>query len=396
MIKKNKSLSARVETLAKNYVKTNTFPSIEWLIHKSGHILSEGFIKSPRLTSKIQLEHVPIYRIYSMTKPIIAFAGLIALEQQKIKLSDPVAKYIESFHNIKVLSKSNSLKTPDRAIILDDLFTHRSGLSYGFNRFCPVGKKYYISGLINNSQLSLKAFVKKISEFPIAFEPGTAWRYSLSTDVLARVLEVVFGTSIENILFKFIFKPVGMIDTRYYVSDNHISRVMPVYGEENLDKTTDIQFKISDMPLANVESFYPSERLKVKPRGGHGLFSTAADYARFANMLLTGKTQSGERLISHKMLKFSLKNRLYKKQRPLFIDTNEQYGYGWNLLGRVMKDTARSLSLSNKGEYGWAGAASTYFWIDPEYEITGIVMSQFLGSEISLGEEIKSITYTTI
>ena len=385
-----------IKNLAETLIKAEEFSTIEWLICQSGNTLSKGFVKSKNSKFSHTGKKNPIYRIYSMTKPIVSFATLIGVEQNKIKLYDNVSTYIDSFKNVKVLSKNGCLQDPMRPITIEDLLTHRSGLSYGFNRFCPVGQKYAQDGLINKNHLNLADFVDKIAEFPIAFEPGTAWRYSVSTDVLARVLEIVFEDGIENILKNCVFNQLDMNDTDFYVPNEKLPRLVPMSGDPNLDKITDINDIPPDLTETNMDGFYPSDRLRGQPRGGHGLFSTVADYQKFAKLLLNGETTSGKRIISPAMLHFSLQNRISREQMPLYIDTIPQNGYGWSLLGRIMENTSKSLTLANKGEHGWAGAATTYFWVDPQYDLTGVVMSQLLGSRFSLGEEIRSKTYTLI
>ncbi len=385
-----------IENIARKNLQEGQYKDLEWIIKKSGKEISRGLIGTREHLKNIPNSSNPIYRIYSMTKPLISFAALRAVEMQKLQLYDRVDKFIDGFGDCRILKKNGRLKKSFHPMTIEHLLTHRSGLSYGFNRNCYVGQNYAKDCLIHNSQLPLKDFVNKIAEYPLAFEPGTQWRYSLSIDVLAYILELIFDDDLENILSALITEPLEMKDTKYFVPKTKANRIMPIYGEPNLDKVTDEKSSKTDLQKASLDDFYPHDKARYQARGGHGLFSTASDYSKFAEMLLDGKDTYGKPMLSKVMLDFVLKNRLKYDQIPIMIDEVPHCGYGWNLLGRIMVNSNESLIAGNNGEFGWSGAASTYFWVDPTLKVTGVLMTQVLGSTAPIGENFRATSYTCL
>ena len=199
-----------------------------------------------------------------------------------------------------VLTSSGKLEHAKTLISIEQLLTHKSGLSYGFEAGCPVGNLYARAKLLHQSDLDLKEFIREISKFPLAFHPGEGWRYSVSTDVLAGVLEIVYQRPICQILQETVFEPLDMKETKFFVDEKDSHRLIEIYGDDNIDSTAIFRDRTNKLIKSNVEDFYPSGRLKAKPRGGHGLFSTVADYNKFVSMLCTGLDKSGNRFISRK------------------------------------------------------------------------------------------------
>ena len=210
------------------------------------------------------------------------------------------------------------------------------------------------------------------------------------------MLEIVYQRPICQILQETVFEPLDMKETKFFVDEKDSHRLIEIYGDDNIDSTAIFRDRTNKLIKANVEDFYPSGQLKAKPRGGHGLFSTVADYNKFVSMLCTGLDKGGNRFISEKMMEFALINRVDKENLPLVIDTFELPGYGYNLIGRVMVDQSKALSLTGKNEFGWSGAGSTYFWVDREESLTGIIMAQYLWSKIPFAEEIKAAVYQAL
>ena len=333
-----------------------------------------------------------------MTKPIVSVAAIKAIEMGLLRLYDPVAMYFDCFKSQMVLTASGVMEHAKTLINIEQLLTHKSGLSYGFNTGCAVGNLYARAGIVHKSHLDLDSFVSEVSKFPLAFHPGEGWRYSLSTDVLAGVLEKVFGKGIDEILKEIIFDPIDMKETSFFVTGKEKSRIAKIYGKENIDDPAIFSSKFNKLDVANIEDIYPSDQTLVKARGGHGLFSTIGDYNKFAGMLCTGLDKYGHPFISDRMMNFALLNRVDSKYRPLVIDNYEIPfdGYGYNLLGRVMVDQSKARFLTGRNEFGWAGAASTYFWVDRDENLTGVIMAQYLGSTIPFAEEIKSTVYQAL
>ena len=235
--------------------------------------------------------------------------------------------------------------------------------------------------------------MQKLASQPLAFQPGSQFRYSVATDVLAHVLEKASGERLGELLRRAIFDPLHMNDTGFHIADDAASRLMPMYGVDNIKDLSPISPPMAQtLNPIDVEAMYPSNNPQFS-RGGHGLFSTTADYIKFATFLLSGQTTEGQTLLSRTMLKMLQANRIPPHQLPLRIGLGELPGYGWGLGVRVMMNTGQAMSLTNNGEFGWAGAASTYFWVDPSENMVGVIMTQYLGSILPMSEEMRVAAY---
>jgi CubicO group peptidase (beta-lactamase class C family) len=233
----------------------------------------------------------------------------------------------------------------------------------------------------------------RIAEQPIAFQPGTQYRYSVATDVLAHVIEKAAGRGIDELMKEYIFDPLGMHDTAYFVPAEKRARLMPMFGITDITQLVSLKPRPQELTSADVEEMYPSNRPGQFRRGGHGLFSTLDDYTRFARMLLNGKTQDGKTILSRKMIELMRANRIPASQLPLTIGPQALGGYGWGLGVRVMIDIGQANTLTGDGELGWSGAASTYFWVDPNEAMTGVVMTQYLGSMLPMTDDVRVAAY---
>ncbi len=385
----------RIKKIAQNYVDSGDYSSIEWLIYHRGSILDSDKVGYACFDNKTSFPDTPIYRIYSMTKPIVSAMALILMEQGRLHLYDPIAKFIPGFKQTDILDSNGNQTPANSSITVDHLLTHRSGLSYGFLPGCPVGKLYQEHNLAEDGNRSLAEYIDILSTLPIAFEPGSRWHYSCSTDVLARIIEIALDESLDKILQHYLFEPLGMHETGFFVADENMSRLMPMYGK-SLDQILDDPFSTPPLKQRDCDSAYPALKDAMTTRGGHGLFSTAKDYLEFALMTRHGKTQSGRTLISRKMLEFAWHNRLPTTLIPIAVGPLPSPGYGWNLLGRVMVNPGDAIHLTGVGEGGWAGAAGTYYWVDRTEDFVGIVMTQHLGNVSPMRNNIQSAAYQAI
>lgn len=385
----------RIEQVARHYTDAAAFSSIEWLIYQRGSILDAGNVGYACREENTPVPDTPIYRIYSMTKPIVSAMGLILMEQGRLHLFDPVAKFIPGFKRPDILN-THGIRAPAHGpITVEHLFTHRSGLSYGFMPGCPVGELYRKHNLAEDGSRSLAEYVDILSTLPIAFEPGSRWHYSCSTDVLARIIEIVMNESLDKVLQRYLFDPLGMHETGFFVANDNLSRLMPMHGQ-SLDEILGDPFSIPPLKRRDCEAAYPSNPATATARGGHGLFSTAKDYLEFALMTRYGKSRSGRTLISRKMLEFAWHNRLPTNLIPIAVGPFPSPGYGWNLLGRVMVNPGDAIHLTGNGEGGWAGAAGTYYWVDRSEDFVGIVMTQNLGIVSPMRNDMQSAAYQAI
>ena len=386
---------SRIAQVAQHYTDAAAFSSIEWLIYQRGSILEAGNVGYACREEKTPVPDTPIYRIYSMTKPIVSAMGLILMEQGRLHLFDPVAKFIPGFKRPDILN-THGIRAPAHGpITVEHLFTHRSGLSYGFMPGCPVGELYRKHNLAEDGSRSLAEYVDILSTLPIAFEPGSRWHYSCSTDVLARIIEIVMNESLDQVLQRYLFEPLGMHETGFFVANDNLSRLMPMHGQ-SLDEILGDPFSNPPLKRRDCEAAYPSNPVTATARGGHGLFSTAKDYLEFALMTRYGKSRSGRTLISRKMLEFAWHNRLPTNLIPIAVGPFPSPGYGWNLLGRVMVNPGDAIHLTGNGEGGWAGAAGTYYWVDRSEDFVGIVMTQNLGIVSPMRNDMQSAAYQAI
>lgn len=380
---------AGVKRRADQMISDEQFCGIAWQFSHDQDVLESGqagWLDAPGGTP---LPEDALYRIYSMTKPIVSVLALQLLEEGALRLTDPVAYYLPEFANMKVLHPDGVERPAQTLMCVEHLLTHRSGLSYDFLPRCEVAAQYQDANLMERADRNLQDFVQTISGYPLAFEPGTQWRYSVSIDVLGRVLEEASGRSLEVLMEDRIFKPCGMKDTGFTVAQSQQHRLAAMYGARRLGQVPKMSDGPQTLTTLDVSSSHPLNAPDTFVRGGHGLYSTTQDYQKFLPVLMKGLTPSGERLLSPVMLDAMWVNRIPLHQQPLAIGDGPMPGYGWNLTGRVMVNLGSAYSLTLPDEGGWSGAASTYFFVHRGSGLNGIVMTQYLGSMIPIADDLR-------
>ena len=391
-----------LNNLLSYYVDQGFFPGIQWQININNEKYS-GKYGFNNIETKEDVYENSIYRIWSMTKPIIAVASLQLIEEKKINLEDPITEYLPEFKDIQVMKKKDgSIRDVEKIIeypTIKDLLLHTAGFSYNFLAD-PVGKEYDRIRLFNSDTTTLEEEIKILAKAPLLFQPNTSWRYSVSMDVLARIIEIVRGESLRKILDKKIFYPLNMKDTGFSVSKENQKRVMVSYEFDPLKKK--LSELISD-PQKIGNYGYPLN-INSYARGGHGLFSSLNDYSIFAKMLHTGKSEKGEQVLNNQTLKLISTNFLDPKFFPIEIATigivkDENYvngleGYGWGLGCRTLLDPSKQNNLGSIGEFGWAGAASTYFLVDNNKNLSATIMTQVLFGNPELSRQFYSYIYS--
>lgn len=323
-----------------------------------------------------------IFRIASMTKPVTSVAIMMLFEENKLFLTDPVSKFIPAFKSMAVLEDGKPVAAR-RAITIRDLLTHRSGITYGFLNGGAVGAGYRKNGVIDGlttTTMTLEENINKLGAEPLISHPGAAFNYSLSTDVLGRIVEVASGQPLNVFFRERIFKPLKMIDTDFHVPQSKWSRFVTVYSPDG---------KGGIRPMTDPEAFgnthmSPWEYYKEGKTyfsGGAGLASTASDYARFCNMLLNGGALDGERLLSPKTIELMTANHSADVPHPLpLVGAGRDWGLGF----QVVTDLASTQTLGSPGMYGWSGIYGTIFWIDPKEKLVSIMMVQrYPGSTVA-------------
>ena len=339
-----------------------------------------------------------MYRIYSMTKPITSVALMMLVEQGLLQLTDPVSKFIKSFGETRVWNTGTILKPMTAALTepmrVWHLLTHTSGLTYGFNYADVVDDMYrragFETGVAYND--SLEVVCDKIAALPLVFQPGSSWNYSMATDVVGRIIEVVSKMPLDEFLEKNIFAPLGMKDTAFCVPGEKHSRLASLYRYDEINHS-----KIK------LESFGNSSLEKPKfLSGGGGLISTAGDYFKFIKML-EGRGKLGEvRLLSSRTFEMMVMNYLPNNAdistfgRPLgeeiFYD-----GLGFGLGFSVVVDQAKTRVACPNGTFAWGGMASTVFWVDPVNEISAMFFTQLIpSSTYPIRQYLRSLVYAAI
>jgi CubicO group peptidase (beta-lactamase class C family) len=391
----------RIRPAMQAYVDRGVYAGINTLVARRGKVIHAGEFGWRDKEAGAAMTADTIFRLYSMTKPIICTALMTLLEEGRFRLIDPLAKYIPAFGAVKVLEADGSLVPPVRPILIRDLMTHMSGLSYHFVENAGVGKMYTEAKLLGADH-SLEAVIDDLARFPLAFQPGSRWRYSVGIDVAARIIEVISGRPLGGFLRERLFEPLGMTDTGFGVPTAQRGRVAAMYGRPDVlaaGVTMGSEF-LAWMAGVNdrldVSKSYPVDSPDMFVRGGHGLFSTIGDYFRFAQMLANGGELEGERIIGRKTLELMHSNYVPASLLPLEIGGLPMPGYGFGLGSRVLLDIAQSSAPGSVGEFGWSGAAKTHYWVDPKEEMVGLFMTQSMMGFDLPEFDLRALAYQAI
>ncbi len=352
------------------YVDEKKLAGISTLVARRGKVVHFEHVGMADINAGTSISAETIFRIYSMTKPITSVAALMLMEEGRFRLNDPVKEYLPEFKENRVLDTTGMLVTPAQPMTIRHLFTHTAGLSYGFDENFLIDRHYQqqVWGAIrSNPEMTLAAWIGAIAQMPLAYHPGTRYRYSVATDVLGYLVEVVSGMGFADFLQQRIFAPLGMVDTFFAVPAEKLDRFAANYGPQEGGG-----LKVIDTPR---ESQYA--RSTPRPSGGGGLLSTTPDYLRFAQMLLNGGEFDGVRLLGRKSVELMTTNHL---PDGIFVDNDPKSGLGFGLGVSLLLDLGKGQTLGSVGNYGWGGAANTNFWIDPKEALLGIIMLQFMPS----------------
>ena len=336
-----------------------------------------------------------IYRIYSMTKPITTVAALMLYEEGCFQLDDPVANFIPAFAGTKVFASGDAESFTTiplaRPITVHDLMIHTSGLTYGFQHEHAVDALYRRRRIEFNANVGpLAEVVEAAAAQPLVFQPGTRWNYSISTDVLGRLVEVWSGVPLDTFFAERIFGPLGMSDTGFQVPEGQDDRFASNYLRTDGDGLA-----LAD-PAGASRFLAPAATLS----GGGGLVSTAADYLRFLRMLRGRGSLEGARLLGRKSVELMTMNHLpgdlADMGRPRFAEMPFA-GIGFGLGVSVMLDPAKARILGSPGEYAWGGMASTTFWVDPAEDLIVLLLTQLMpSSAYPIRRELRALTYQAL
>jgi CubicO group peptidase (beta-lactamase class C family) len=395
---------ARIKPVMQSYVDQHGFAGISTMLARRGHVIHFEQVGWQDRESQTAILPDTIFRIYSMTKPIVSAALMTLFEEGRFRLFDPLAKFLPAFGKMRVLTKTTNSDVQEfdliRPITLRDLLTHTAGLTYDFLVDSPVSELYRQARIMGDAQRTLEATISELARLPLAYQPGSKWQYSVAFDVVARLIEVISGQPLQEFLAERLFTPLGMTDTGFSVPLEKRARIATMYGHPDIAVNSIGQifeaWKSGLNERREVEGTYPSTDARTFARGGHGLFSTAGDYMRFAQMLLNRGELDGVRILAPKIVDFMHMNHVASALLPLEIGGIALGGYGFGLGSRVLLNVAESGIPSSVGEFGWAGAAKTYYWVDRQEQLIGIMMTQYMAGFDQPEKDFQALSYQAL
>jgi CubicO group peptidase (beta-lactamase class C family) len=379
----------RVIDVIKADVDKRIIPGAVVVVARHGKIALFETVGARDPATKVPMTKDTIFRIYSMSKPITSVAAMVLWEDGKFNLAEPVSKYIPQMGGLKVgveKKDENGKPTLDlvpatRDMTIHDLFRHTSGLTYGF--FGPgLVKKMYVEAKVWNDYPSNAELVDRLGKLPLAYQPGTTWDYSHSTDVLGRLVEVISRQSLYQFEKERLLDPLGMNDTSFYVTDKvKQSRIAEPFPD---DRSIGVDAQFNDPRV-----------VQAAESGGGGMVGTAMDYARFCQLLLNGGTLDGKRILGPKTVAYMTVDHLgtVVAPGPLYLPGA---GFGFGLGFAVRKDAGVSPFAGSVGEYNWGGAGGTYFWVDPKEDMFVVFMMQSPKQRVAYRYLLKDMIYSAI
>lgn len=375
----DKARLERIGVWMQRYVEAGRYAGSSVLVARHGQIAYTATTGKRSLETGAAWEPDTLARIYSMTKPVTSVAVMLLYEEGLIRLDDPVDAYLPELASRQVLrsdAKTLADTVPSRVRpSLHHLLTHRSGLTYGFNGGL-LGPAYAQGKIgIDPGAGGLAKLIAQLAPLPLEFEPGSRWHYSVATDVLGRIVEVVSGEPFDRFIARRILEPLGMSETGFAVPESRLGRLASLYV-----KTGDGKAKLVETGEASAHR----EGKVDTPLGGAGLLSTLPDYWRFMEMLRGGGTFRGERVIGPRTLRLMTSNALEGEIAaigPREWSQTSFEGVGFGLGVWVMLDPARAHMSGSPGDYGWGGMASTVAWVDPVEDLVAIFLTQMLPSD---------------
>ena len=379
----------RIDDIIKHGVEAQRIPGAVVAIARQGKLAYFRAFGMQNTVTRTPMRTDTIFRIYSMTKPIVSVGAMAFHEEAKFYFSEPVAKYIPVLKNMTVAveqiiddsGNSEVLMVPARRpITIHDLFRHTSGFTYGFFGTSVARRLLKESGIgdLNFLDVPLKEFIDRLAQLPLAYQPGTHWEYGRSTDVLGHLLEVISDKDLDSLLQERLFGPLQMIDTGFWVPEGDWGRIA-----EPLEN-------ISEPELIDIT------RAPELLSGGHGLVSTAGDYLRFCQMLLNGGTLDGAQILGPKTIQYMMANHLSEqisRAGPYYLPGP---GYGFGLGFGVREADGISAWPGSEKEFFWGGYAGTYFWVDPVEQLVVVLMTQSVVNRNHYRMVLRNLVYQAI
>lgn len=385
----------RLDTHFQRYVDDGRLPFVQVAVTRGGQTAHSVAMGLRDVEAALAIEDNTLLRIYSMTKPITSVAALMLVERGRLGLDDPVHAYIPAFAAPRVWV-GGTADEPVTALAANlmtvrDLMRHTSGLSAAREGH-PVDELYKLHGHVHAGPpgMTLEQAADDWASLPLLYEPGTSWAYSHATDVLGRVIEVASGLPLDMFFQREVFDPLGMTDTHFRVPTHKLGRLAVLYcrSGSGMERFAEIEREVIDRQR------YLS--------GGSGLVSTMPDFLRFTEMLRRGGELDGARLLKESTVGDMRRNHLPGNVdlasfgRPIFAEA-PQHGVGFGLGASVVLDPTRFGVSSSIGEYGWGGAASTFFLIDPVEDMVVVLMTQLMPSNAyPIRTELRTLLYAAL
>lgn len=384
----------RISEVSKSYLEDEKVAGIVTMVSRNGKIIYAKAFGERGVDDSKTLKIDDLFRIYSMTKPIVAVAAMQLYEKGMFHLNDPISKFLPELAELSVMDEEGNLTPNEASISMQQLLTHTAGFSYGFSN-SKVDQEYNKAELWKSKDSD--DFIKRVAALPLHYKPGERWHYSIAVDLTGVIVERLSGMGLDEYLQTYIFEPLGMVDTFFEVPKKKMKRFLPNhyydYGEKSLKTVQETKEKYNAMSNYEDVSMFS---------GGGGLVSTAMDYMLFMEALQNGGSLNGNRILGPKTLQYMIRNHLSGSieqkggagENPLDEASNNGFGFGLGF-GLVTNSVNNSI-IGSEGEYNWGGAAGTVFWIDPVENISVVSMIQLMSSPWKLREDLKVAVYQAL
>ncbi|MGW3199611.1 serine hydrolase domain-containing protein [Streptomyces sp. NPDC001118] len=384
----------RLDQQVADHVDQGRLPGFLVAMSRGGRVAHLTTYGRRDVAAGLPVETDTLWRIYSMTKPVTAVAVLQLVEEGRLALDDPLDRYLPAFAKPVVYEGGSGAEMrthpADGPILIRHLLTHTAGLTFGYYHRHPVDALYRASGLEYSVPpgADLAETVEVYARMPLQFEPGTQWNYSVASNLLGRLIEVVSGQPLDAFFTERILRPLGMSDTGFHIEPEQADRLAELYGETDGGGIAPV----------------PGLPVRGRPRflsGSGGLVSSAYDFHRFMEMLRRGGELDGVRLLSADMVALMTRNQLPGDAvlrvfgAPVHQERgNDGLGFGFNV--SVVTDPSRTLAPSSLGTYGWTGAATTAFWVDPAHELTVQFMTQVRPKTLKIFPQLRRLVHEAL
>jgi len=381
-----------IEQWMESYIDSGKSAGMLTLLCRDGEVAQLSCRGYADIASKRPIESDTIFRLYSMTKPITSVALMTLMEQGRCALDDPAKRWIPALADLEVYPHEKI----ESDITIRQLLTHTAGFSYGFepDRY-PLDRLYAKVWRQRLQNQTLEQLMQTLFELPLLAQPGTRWRYSVATDICGYLVELISGMPFADYLQQTILEPLGMVDTAFEVSADNLDRFATLYGFTADDPLAQIE-RIETSPFISSISGIP---VKLHSGGG-GLTSTALDYLRFAQMMLNRGELDGRRILKPETVDLMTRNHLPQHMLPLSyngVARGAYGGYGFGLGYCINIDPDDTAAAGSAGDFSWGGIADTYCWIDPQQQLIGILMQQYLPSLHHAGrKEFRDCAYAAL